>query len=126
MFPFKKGLRERGEWMGRILPRLWPWVKAVGASEAGLRPEPLACPPSRKYASVCCACEEPIIPSPGRDAYQIVCLGRHFHEDCYRCEVSGLWSPSHKHPKFLAVPLPPAQALLSLFVSFPAFGFFPS
>ncbi|XP_066493425.1 filamin-binding LIM protein 1 [Tiliqua scincoides] len=41
----------------------------------------------RKYASVCCACQEPIIPSPGRDAYQIVCLGRHFHEDCYRCEV---------------------------------------
>ncbi|XP_053137421.1 filamin-binding LIM protein 1 isoform X2 [Hemicordylus capensis] len=40
----------------------------------------------RKYASVCGACEKPIIPSEGRDAYKIECLGRDFHEDCYRCE----------------------------------------
>ncbi|KAJ6656794.1 hypothetical protein lerEdw1_003125 [Lerista edwardsae] len=41
----------------------------------------------RKCASVCCACEQPIVPSQGRDSYRIECLGQHFHEDCYRCEV---------------------------------------
>uniref|UniRef100_A0A8D0G639 Filamin binding LIM protein 1 n=1 Tax=Sphenodon punctatus TaxID=8508 RepID=A0A8D0G639_SPHPU len=40
----------------------------------------------RKYASVCSACEKPIIPKEGRDAYKIECLGRNFHENCYRCE----------------------------------------
>ncbi|KYO24607.1 filamin-binding LIM protein 1 isoform A [Alligator mississippiensis] len=40
----------------------------------------------RKYASVCSACEEPIIPNEGRDVYKIECLGRNFHEACYRCE----------------------------------------
>ncbi|XP_044277102.1 filamin-binding LIM protein 1 [Varanus komodoensis] len=40
----------------------------------------------RKFASVCGACEKPIIPSHGRDSYKIECMGRSFHEDCYRCE----------------------------------------
>uniref|UniRef100_A0A670J3N4 Filamin binding LIM protein 1 n=1 Tax=Podarcis muralis TaxID=64176 RepID=A0A670J3N4_PODMU len=40
----------------------------------------------RKYASVCSACERPIIPSDGRDSYKIECMGQNFHEDCYRCE----------------------------------------
>ncbi|KAG8142246.1 hypothetical protein E2320_006181 [Naja naja] len=41
----------------------------------------------RRFAPVCGVCEEPIIPQDGRDAYRIECLGRSFHEDCYRCEV---------------------------------------
>ncbi|XP_026540219.1 filamin-binding LIM protein 1 [Notechis scutatus] len=40
----------------------------------------------RRFAPVCGVCEEPIIPQEGRDAYRIECLGRSFHEDCYRCE----------------------------------------
>nr|XP_020637729.1 filamin-binding LIM protein 1 isoform X1 [Pogona vitticeps] len=40
----------------------------------------------RKFASVCGSCEKPIIPSDGRDLYKIECMGRNFHEDCYRCE----------------------------------------
>uniref|UniRef100_A0A670ZUS8 Filamin binding LIM protein 1 n=1 Tax=Pseudonaja textilis TaxID=8673 RepID=A0A670ZUS8_PSETE len=40
----------------------------------------------RRFAPVCGVCEEPIIPQDGRDAYRIECLGRSFHEDCYRCE----------------------------------------
>ncbi|KAL7976166.1 hypothetical protein Chor_008263 [Crotalus horridus] len=40
----------------------------------------------RRFAPVCGVCEEPIIPQDGRDAYKIECLGRSFHEDCYRCE----------------------------------------
>nr|XP_025035752.1 filamin-binding LIM protein 1 [Pelodiscus sinensis] len=46
------------------------------------------CP--RKYASVCGACETPIVPQGGQDAYRIECLGRHFHETCYRCETCGV------------------------------------
>ncbi|XP_013914565.1 PREDICTED: filamin-binding LIM protein 1 [Thamnophis sirtalis] len=47
----------------------------------------------RRFASVCGVCEEPIIPQDGRDAYRIECLGRSFHEDCYRCEVGlGTWA----------------------------------
>ncbi|XP_067422355.1 filamin-binding LIM protein 1 isoform X1 [Emydura macquarii macquarii] len=42
----------------------------------------------RKYASVCSACKTPIIPQEGKDAYKIECMGRNFHESCYRCEVS--------------------------------------
>ncbi|XP_025028218.1 filamin-binding LIM protein 1 [Python bivittatus] len=41
----------------------------------------------RKFASVCGACEQLIIPCNGRDTYKIECLGRSFHEDCYRCET---------------------------------------
>ncbi|XP_058017483.1 filamin-binding LIM protein 1 isoform X1 [Ahaetulla prasina] len=41
----------------------------------------------RRFAPVCGVCEEPIIPQDGRDAYRIECLGRSFHEDCYRCEM---------------------------------------
>ncbi|XP_015268090.1 PREDICTED: filamin-binding LIM protein 1 [Gekko japonicus] len=40
----------------------------------------------RKFASVCSACEKPITPSEGRDDYRVECLGRSFHEDCYRCQ----------------------------------------
>nr|XP_056721440.1 filamin-binding LIM protein 1 [Euleptes europaea] len=40
----------------------------------------------RKFAWVCSACEKAITPSGGRDRYRIECLGRCFHEDCYRCQ----------------------------------------
>ncbi|XP_061457210.1 filamin-binding LIM protein 1 isoform X4 [Rhineura floridana] len=40
----------------------------------------------RRFASVCGACERPIIPSDGKDSYKIECMGQNFHEDCYRCE----------------------------------------
>ncbi|NXV22705.1 FBLI1 protein, partial [Cepphus grylle] len=40
----------------------------------------------RKYAAVCSACEQPIIPREDKDTYKIECLGRSFHEGCYRCE----------------------------------------
>ncbi|NXK22019.1 FBLI1 protein, partial [Arenaria interpres] len=40
----------------------------------------------RKYASVCGACEQPIVPHGDEDTYKIECLGRSFHEGCYRCE----------------------------------------
>ncbi|XP_054031617.1 filamin-binding LIM protein 1 [Dryobates pubescens] len=40
----------------------------------------------RKYATVCSACELPIIPGQDKDTYKIECLGRSFHEGCYRCE----------------------------------------
>lgn len=43
--------------------------------------------PPRKYAPVCGACKLPIIPSEDQDTYKIECLGRSFHESCYRCEV---------------------------------------
>ncbi|NXE83228.1 FBLI1 protein, partial [Cochlearius cochlearius] len=43
----------------------------------------------RKYAVVCSACEHPIVPSEDKDAYKIECLGRSFHESCYRCESCG-------------------------------------
>ncbi|XP_074831402.1 filamin-binding LIM protein 1 isoform X2 [Natator depressus] len=41
----------------------------------------------RKYASICSVCETPIIPQEGKDAYRIECMGRSFHESCYRCET---------------------------------------
>ncbi|XP_063173699.1 filamin-binding LIM protein 1 [Candoia aspera] len=40
----------------------------------------------RKFASMCGACGKLIIPHNGKDAYKVECLGRSFHEDCYRCE----------------------------------------
>lgn len=40
----------------------------------------------RKYAAVCSACEHPIVPGEDKDTYKIECLGRSFHESCYRCE----------------------------------------
>ncbi|NXT90931.1 FBLI1 protein, partial [Anhinga rufa] len=43
----------------------------------------------RKYAVVCSACEHPIIPREDKDTYKIECLGRSFHESCYRCESCG-------------------------------------
>ncbi|XP_054857591.1 filamin-binding LIM protein 1 isoform X2 [Eublepharis macularius] len=42
----------------------------------------------RKFAYMCSACEKPITPSKERDSYRIECLGRSFHEDCYRCQAS--------------------------------------
>ncbi|XP_046882301.1 filamin-binding LIM protein 1 [Hypomesus transpacificus] len=42
----------------------------------------------RKYAPECSACQQLIIPrEDGTDSYTVECLGRSFHEDCYRCEV---------------------------------------
>ncbi|XP_065506162.1 filamin-binding LIM protein 1 [Caloenas nicobarica] len=43
----------------------------------------------RKYAAVCSACEQPIVPGEDKDTYKIECLGRSFHESCYRCESCG-------------------------------------
>ncbi|KAM6173739.1 filamin-binding LIM protein 1 isoform 1-T2 [Erethizon dorsatum] len=40
----------------------------------------------RKFAPVCGICENPIIPRDGKDAFKIECMGRNFHESCYRCE----------------------------------------
>ncbi|NXR43811.1 FBLI1 protein, partial [Hippolais icterina] len=40
----------------------------------------------RKYAAVCSACKCPIVPREDEDTYKIECLGRSFHESCYRCE----------------------------------------
>lgn len=48
---------------------------------------PLLFAPTRKYAAVCSACEHPIVPCEDKDTYKIECLGRSFHESCYRCEV---------------------------------------
>ncbi|NXD86526.1 FBLI1 protein, partial [Halcyon senegalensis] len=44
----------------------------------------------RKYAVVCGACEQPIVPREDEDTYKIECLGRSFHESCYRCESCGM------------------------------------
>ncbi|XP_066529472.1 filamin-binding LIM protein 1 isoform X2 [Hoplias malabaricus] len=45
----------------------------------------------RKYAPQCSICEELIIPrEDGTDSFTVECLGRSFHEDCYRCEVCGV------------------------------------
>ncbi|NWV65128.1 FBLI1 protein, partial [Malurus elegans] len=44
----------------------------------------------RKYAAVCGACERPIVPCKDEDTYKIECLGRSFHESCYRCESCGM------------------------------------
>ncbi|XP_003471443.2 filamin-binding LIM protein 1 isoform X1 [Cavia porcellus] len=40
----------------------------------------------RKFAPVCSICGNPIIPQDGKDAFKIECMGRNFHENCYRCE----------------------------------------
>ncbi|XP_074074463.1 filamin-binding LIM protein 1 isoform X2 [Macrotis lagotis] len=39
-----------------------------------------------KFAPMCSICENPIIPKDGKDAFKIECMGRNFHENCYRCE----------------------------------------
>ncbi|XP_010114712.1 PREDICTED: filamin-binding LIM protein 1, partial [Chlamydotis macqueenii] len=44
----------------------------------------------RKYAAVCSACKRPIVPHEDKDTYKIECLGRSFHESCYRCESCGM------------------------------------
>ncbi|XP_023134689.1 filamin-binding LIM protein 1 [Amphiprion ocellaris] len=42
----------------------------------------------RKYAPQCSACNRLIIPKEdGTDSYTVECLGRSYHENCYRCEV---------------------------------------
>ncbi|KAL4658519.1 filamin-binding LIM protein 1 isoform X2 [Arapaima gigas] len=42
----------------------------------------------RKYAPCCSACQQLIVPAEdGKDSYTVECLGRSFHEDCYRCET---------------------------------------
>ncbi|XP_077631743.1 filamin-binding LIM protein 1 isoform X2 [Crocuta crocuta] len=40
----------------------------------------------RKFAPMCSICESPIIPRDGKDTFKIECMGRNFHENCYRCE----------------------------------------
>ncbi|KAL4844009.1 hypothetical protein H8958_004163 [Nasalis larvatus] len=40
----------------------------------------------KKFAPVCSICENPIIPWDGKDAFKIKCMGRNFHENCYKCE----------------------------------------
>ncbi|XP_058160325.1 filamin-binding LIM protein 1 [Dasypus novemcinctus] len=40
----------------------------------------------RKFAPMCSICENPIIPRDGKDDFKIECMGRNFHENCYRCE----------------------------------------
>ncbi|KAF7693514.1 hypothetical protein HF521_008830 [Silurus meridionalis] len=45
----------------------------------------------RKYAPQCNVCGEMIIPrEDGTDSYTVECLGRCFHEDCYRCELCAM------------------------------------
>ncbi|XP_041837704.1 filamin-binding LIM protein 1 [Melanotaenia boesemani] len=45
----------------------------------------------RKYAPRCNACNQLIIPKEdGTDSYTVECLGRSYHENCYRCEVCGI------------------------------------
>ncbi|XP_036388015.1 filamin-binding LIM protein 1 [Megalops cyprinoides] len=45
----------------------------------------------RKYAPQCSACQQLIIPSEdGKDSFTVECLGRSFHEDCYRCEICSI------------------------------------
>ncbi|KAJ8360734.1 hypothetical protein SKAU_G00172590 [Synaphobranchus kaupii] len=45
----------------------------------------------RKYAPHCSVCQQMIVPGEdGRDSYTVECLGRSFHEDCYRCEVCSI------------------------------------
>ncbi|XP_053818825.1 filamin-binding LIM protein 1 isoform X1 [Vidua chalybeata] len=69
--------------MGECLPH-WELGLARPLKPAGLMSLPLA--PIRKYAAVCSACECPIVPHEDKDTYKIECLGRSFHESCYRCE----------------------------------------
>ncbi|KAM9860358.1 filamin-binding LIM protein 1 [Aulostomus maculatus] len=45
----------------------------------------------RKYAPKCGACNQLIIPKEdGTDSYHVQCLGRSYHENCYRCEVCAI------------------------------------
>ncbi|KAI5607158.1 filamin-binding LIM protein 1, partial [Silurus asotus] len=45
----------------------------------------------RKYAPQCSVCGDLIIPrEDGTDSYTVECLGRCFHEDCYRCELCAM------------------------------------
>ncbi|XP_028663756.1 filamin-binding LIM protein 1 [Erpetoichthys calabaricus] len=45
----------------------------------------------RKFASECSACKKLIIPGEdGKDAFNIECMGRTFHEACYCCENCGV------------------------------------
>ncbi|XP_073325413.1 filamin-binding LIM protein 1 isoform X1 [Pagrus major] len=45
----------------------------------------------RKYAPRCNACSKLIIPKEdGTDSYNVECLGRSYHENCYRCEVCAI------------------------------------
>lgn len=76
--------------VGECLPH-WELGLACPCHPAGLTPLPFA--PIRKYAAVCSACERPIVPHEDKDTYKIECLGRSFHESCYRCEVwpPGVW-----------------------------------
>nr|XP_020463479.1 filamin-binding LIM protein 1 [Monopterus albus] len=42
----------------------------------------------RKYAPKCSSCNQLIIPKEdGTDSFTVECLGRSYHENCYRCEV---------------------------------------
>jgi hypothetical protein len=58
---------------------------------------------------MCSICENPIIPRDGKDAFRIECMGRNFHENCYRCEVSEpqgchhMWQlKPHREPTLVA------------------------
>ncbi|XP_070697008.1 filamin-binding LIM protein 1 [Pempheris klunzingeri] len=45
----------------------------------------------RKYAPKCNACNQLIIPKEdGTDSYNVECLGRSYHENCYRCEICAI------------------------------------
>lgn len=45
----------------------------------------------RKYAPNCSACNRLIIPKEdGTDSFTVECLGRSYHENCYRCEVCAI------------------------------------
>lgn len=45
----------------------------------------------RKYAPRCNACKQLIIPKEdGTDSYNVECLGRSYHENCYRCEICAI------------------------------------
>ncbi|XP_071782006.1 filamin-binding LIM protein 1 [Centroberyx gerrardi] len=45
----------------------------------------------RKYAPQCSVCKQLIIPKEdGTDIYTVECVGRSFHEDCYRCEICAI------------------------------------
>ncbi|XP_029007163.1 filamin-binding LIM protein 1 isoform X2 [Betta splendens] len=42
----------------------------------------------KKYAPLCNNCKHLIIPKEdGTDSYTVECLGRSYHENCYRCEI---------------------------------------
>jgi len=48
----------------------------------------------RKHAATCSACREPIVPKKGEtSAARLRALGRDFHPECFKCEVTllGIW-----------------------------------